>query len=205
MERRELLKLIAAATGVAVVGGEFLLSGCNNENAGTTATLSDADIALLDEVGEVIIPAATTPGAKGAEVGKFMKTMAADCMTEKQQQSFTAGISSLKEACKKMHNKDFAACSADEKKSFVLSLEKEAKDFNSKNDETNKAASEKAKAAGQEYEDNPPHYYSIIKQLTLFGYFTSEPGCTKQLRSVPVPGKYDGAYPYKKGEHAFSE
>lgn len=205
MERRDLLKLIAAATGVAVVGGEFLLSGCNNENAGTAATFSDADIALLDEVGEVIIPATATPGAKAAEVGKFMQIMTNDCMTEKQQKSFIAGISQLKEACKKMHSKDFMECSADEKKSFILSLEKEAKDFNTKNDETNKTASEKAKAAGQTYEDEPPHYYSIIKQLTLFGYFTSKPGASQQLRNRPVPGKYDGAFPYKKGEHAFNE
>lgn len=205
MERRELLKFIAAATGVAVVGGEFLLSGCNNENAGTSATFSDADIALLDEVGEVIIPTTSTPGAKAAEIGKFMKTIVTDCGTEKQQQSFMAGIPKLKEACKKLNGKDFMECNADEKKAFVLSLEKEAKDYNAKNDADNKAAADKAKAAGQEYENNPPHYYSLIKQLTLWGYFTSEVGATKQLRNVPVPGKYDGALPYKVGDHAFSE
>ena len=204
MERRNLLKLIAAATGVAVVGGEFLLSGCNT-SVETSATFSDADIALLDEVGETIIPATTTPGAKAAEIGKFMKTMVNDCMTEKQQQAFTAGIPQLKDASKKMHSKDFMQCTADERKSFLVSLEKEAKIYNEKNDTDNKAAGEKAKAAGQSFEDAPPHYYSIIKQLTLFGYFTSKPGASQQLRSVPIPGKYDGAFPYKKGDHAFSE
>lgn len=204
MERRELLKFISAATGVAFIAGDTLLTGCNTATD-VAASFTDADIALLDEIGDVIIPATSTPGAKEAEIGKFMKTMVTDCFTPKQQQAFMAGMPQLKEACNKMNKKELAACTDAEKKSFVLSLEKEAKDFNSKNEETNKTESEKANAAGTAFEAMPPHYYTQIKQLTLWGYFTSEAGCKKQLRDVPIPGKFDGALAYKKGDHAFSE
>lgn len=204
MERRELLKFITAATGVAFIASDGLLISCNTASD-VAANFSDADIALLDEIGEVIIPATSTPGAKAAEIGKFMKTMVTDCFTPKQQQAFMAGIPQMKDACNKMHKKELAACTDTEKKAFVLNLEKEAKDFNSKNEETNKTESEKAGATGTAFEPIPPHYYTQIKQLTLWGYFTSEPGCTKQLRDVPIPGKYDGAFPYKKGDRAFSE
>ncbi len=204
MERRELLKFITAATGVAFVVGDSMLSGCNT-GADISVTFSDADLALLDEIGEVIIPTTTTPGAKAAEVGKFMKTMVTDCYTPIQRESFMAGIPQLKDACSQLNKKEFAACSADEKKAFLLSLEKAAKEFNAKNDESNNVARDKANAAGTAFEAAPPHYYTQIKQLTLYGYFTSEPGCTKQLRDKPIPGSYDGALPYKIGDHAFSE
>jgi hypothetical protein len=60
MERRELLKMIALATGSAVIGGEFLLSGCKNEHAGTSLTFTAEDIAFLNEVGETILPKTNT-------------------------------------------------------------------------------------------------------------------------------------------------
>lgn len=204
MERRELLKLIAAATGATVIGGELLLSGCNTSST-AESSFAPEDIALLDEVGETIIPATTSPGAKAAEIGKFMQNMVTDCYTENEQHAFKTGVPEINEACKKMHGKDFMTCNADERKSFLISLEKEAKDFNTKRDADDKAGAEKAKAAGEKFEGTPSHYYTMIKQLTLFGYFTSKPGASQQLRNVPVPGRYDGAFPYKVGEHAFSD
>jgi hypothetical protein len=56
MDRRELLKLIALATGTAFVGGEFFLSGCTNPEAGPSAEFSQDDVAFFDEVGETILP-----------------------------------------------------------------------------------------------------------------------------------------------------
>jgi hypothetical protein len=37
-----------------------------------------------------------------------------------------------------------------------------------------------------------PPYYSMVKQLTLWGYWTSEVGTKHALRYVPVPGTYQG-------------
>jgi hypothetical protein len=39
----------------------------------------------------------------------------------------------------------------------------------------------------------------------LFCFFTSKPGATQALRHIPVPGKYDGNYPYKIGDRAWAE
>jgi hypothetical protein len=44
----------------------------------------------------------------------------------------------------------------------------------------------------------------MMKQLTVWGYFTSEAGATKALRYVPVPGRYEGCIPYTKGEKAWA-
>lgn len=195
MERRELLKQIALLTGGLVIGGELFLSGCKT-TAKADAGFSAASIALLDEVGETIIPATATPGAKAAQVGDFMKTFVTDCYTEQEQAAFTKGIIQLEEASEKMHKKSFMDCDAKQRKDLLISLEKEAKAFNGK-----------VKAANEGKKENklPLHYYTMMKQLTLFGFFTSKTGATETLRHIQVPGKYDGAYPYKKGDKAWAE
>ncbi|MCK5281119.1 MAG: gluconate 2-dehydrogenase subunit 3 family protein, partial [Cyclobacteriaceae bacterium] len=50
----------------------------------------------------------------------------------------------------------------------------------------------------------PPHYYTMMKQLTIWGYLSSETVGTKVLRHLPIPGRYDGCLPYEKGEKAWS-
>lgn len=211
MERRELLKMIAVLTGGVVIGGEVFLSGCKTAGK-TDAGFTAANISLLDEIGETIIPATTTPGAKAAKIGEFMKVIVSDCYTEKQQTAFTNGISTLEEACKKMNGEKFMDCTPEQRHDFLVSLEKEAKIFNDKRNvnekplrEAHTAANEKMAWKDQkEYEGAPSHYYTMMKQLTLWGYFTSKPGATEALQNIPVPGKYDGAYPFKKGDKAYS-
>ena len=39
--------------------------------------------------------------------------------------------------------------------------------------------------------DAMPHPFTMIKQLTIFGFFTSEVGATEVLRYVAVPGRYE--------------
>ena len=196
MDRRELLRMIAMLTGGAVIGSEFFLSGCT---AGGKAEIgfTAANISLLDEVGETILPATSSPGAKDAKVGEFMKMYVADCYNKENQDVFIKGIGELGEACKKMHSKNFMDCTPEQRRDLLISLEKEAK-------EHNKNPSEKVKPE-YEFIPTPTHYYTMIKQLTLLGFFTSEVGATKALRHVAVPQKYDGALPYKKGDKAWAD
>ena len=203
MNRRDLLKQIALLTGGAVIGGELFLTGCKT-GAKMDAGFTPVTIAMLDEVGETIIPATSTPGAKAAQIGEFMKTMVTDCYTAAEQTAFTEGIVKLNDACKKMHGKDFVECTPQQRKELLVSLEKEAKNFNDKVNKENEAAS-KQDPNNPNLVRKPIHYYTMMKQLTLFGFFTSKTGMTETLRYIPVPGKYDGAFPYKKGDKAWAE
>jgi hypothetical protein len=204
MNRRDLLKQIALLTGGAVVGAEVFLSGCGT-GPKTEAGFTNKVIALLDEVGETIIPATATPGAKAAQVGEFMKIWVTDCYTQQEQDTFFAGLPKLDEACIKMHSKPFIDCDAKQRHDFLVSLEKEAKEFNTKKDETEKPLREAALKEGKEFVAAPPHYYTMMKQMTLHGFFTSKTGVTETLRHIQVPGKYDGALPYKKGDKAWGD
>ena len=47
-------------------------------------------------------------------------------------------------------------------------------------------------------------FFDTIKQLTITGYYTSEIGMTVEQVYLPVPGRYDGAYPYAEVGRLFS-
>lgn len=186
MDRRELLKMVALATGGAVIAGEFFLAGCKNKDAGSGLAFSEDDIKFLDEVAETILPKTTTAGAKDAEVGKFMTVMVNDCYIETDQKVFHEGMKKLDDACNKMHGHSFMKAEVTHRTELLKALDKEAKDY----------ASNKKK-------EDPNHYFTMIKQLTLLGFFTSKPALEQCYNYQRVPGKYDGAVPYKKGDKLF--
>lgn len=88
MERREILKWIALYTGARMIGGEFLLSGCKAPT-GKDIGFSKTDLSLLNEIGETIIPATDTPGARAANVAKVMEVVVKDCYWPEHQKQFT--------------------------------------------------------------------------------------------------------------------
>lgn len=186
MNRRELIRQIALLTGTAVIGGEFLLSGCRNSDAAATGIFSEKEIAFFNEVAETILPETDTPGAKTADVGRFIATYSADCYDAAQLKALSEGIEKLNTAAKKMHSHSFTDCTAEQKQSLLVDIDKMAKKYNEENKEP------------------VPHYFTLMKQLTLFGFFTSKPGATKVLRYMPVPGKYEGCIPYTAGDTSWT-
>jgi hypothetical protein len=187
MDRRELLKMVALATGGVVIGGEFFLAGCKNKDASVAGiSFSQNDIAFLDEIAETILPKTNTAGAKDAKVGKFMTMMVNDCYNEPDQKIFHEGMSKLDDACSKMHGHSFMKADAGHRKELLTSLDKEAKEY-TKNKKP----------------EDPNHYFQMIKQLTLLGYFTSKPALEQNFNYQMVPGRFDGSMPYKKGDKLF--
>jgi hypothetical protein len=52
--------------------------------------------------------------------------------------------------------------------------------------------------------DAPPHYFRMMKELALLGYFTSEIGCKQAQRYEETPGKWEPCTEYKPGELAWA-
>jgi hypothetical protein len=52
--------------------------------------------------------------------------------------------------------------------------------------------------------NEPAHYFRMMKELTLLGYFTSEIGYTQALRYVESPGRFDPCVTYTPGEKAWA-
>jgi hypothetical protein len=213
MNRREALSSVALLLGGTIIGAEAFLAGCrapDKKLAVAGLNFSPDDISFLDEVGETIIPATSTPGAKEAKIGDFMKTIVSDCYDEKDQKTFLDGMQALDDACKTKTGKSFLDCDAQQRHDFLVGLDQEAKSYQKKKSDFDKAQDEKEAAekgkgnSAFKREDMPAHYFTMMKQLTLWGYFTSEIGATKALRYVAVPGKYEGCIPYKKGDKAWA-
>jgi len=207
MERRDLLKMIAAATGLAFVGGEVWAAGPLAKQAAGASTNSAAkalfaagDIMLMDEIAETILPRTDTPGAKDAGCGAQMAVMVQDCYDAKQQALFVAGLAALQATCKKHYQRDFLQLTAAERTALLTQLDKDASARNAaiaSNDSTN-VSNRKGDASLE------PHYFTLLKQLSIFVFFTSKVGATEVLRYVAVPGRYDGAMPYKKGDRGWA-
>ncbi|MBC7902622.1 MAG: gluconate 2-dehydrogenase subunit 3 family protein [Gemmatimonadaceae bacterium] len=201
MDRRELLKMIALVTGGAVIGGEVFLSGCKNTPDKVAAGVFTAeDITWLDEVAETILPRTSTPGAKDAKVGQFMTVMVKDCYPEADQNIFREGMQQLDEASEKAYSDSFLKVTPAQRVELLTKLDKESKEYQKKKSENDNEAKKKDKNA----KASPNHYFTMMKQLTLLGFFSSKEGATQALRYKAVPGEYNGCIDYKKGDKAWA-
>jgi len=191
MNRRDAIARVGLLVGGTVVGANVFLTGCarKSEEAASALTFTPENISFLDEVGETILPTtAASPGAKEAKIGEFMKAIVSDCYEEKDQKAFFEIFIKLDQSAEKKFSKTFLKLAPADRQSLLIVIDQEAKDY------------QKSKKA-----DEPEHYFTLTKQLTLWGYFTSEAGSTKALRYLPVPGHYEGCAPYKKGDKAWAQ
>ena len=193
MNRREAIQRVAVIMGGSLLGADSLLA--NNidweaiEGAGDSKGIglfSKAQVRLLNEIADTILPTTDTPGAKAAKVGQFMAVIVTDCYEANDQKVFQDGLVTLQDNCKKKYGKPFQRCTPGQRQEFLVALDQEQKDYT------------KNKKSG-----DAPHYFRQMKDLTLWGYFTSEIGCTQALRMVEIPGRYEGCMPYKKGDRAW--
>lgn len=218
--REAVLRVSALLGGVALVGGSALITGCRDETAkpNTDAPFTADEIAFLDEVADTILPPTKTPGAKAAQTGAFMALMVRDTYDERDRKIFRDGIPAIDAATQKAHNVSFMKATPPQRLTVLEALDKEQKSFMEARREQMKTAQEareqnqrKESAPGTDagaataiVQDPPSHYFRMMKELTLLGFFTSEIGCTQALRYVESPGRYDPCVPYKAGEKAWA-
>ncbi|MBK1439309.1 gluconate 2-dehydrogenase subunit 3 family protein [Parapedobacter sp. ISTM3] len=188
MNRREALARVAWIMGGAVVGANLFLEGCTRKATKHVEGLFEPEMVdFLGDVADTILPPTSSPGAKEAGVGAFIPVMVKDCYTANEQKTFVDGLGKLEDAADEKFGRKFQELNATERTELLAAIDKEAKDY------------QKSKTA-----EDPDHYFHLFKQLTLLGFFTSELGATKALRYVQIPGRYDGDYPYKKGDKAWA-
>ncbi|MCS3807520.1 gluconate 2-dehydrogenase subunit 3 family protein [Xanthomonas sp. 4461] len=189
MERRELLKMIVAATGAAMVGLPALVHA-QVPTAGARTLFSAADVGTLDEIADTILPRTATPGAKDAGAGPFMAQFVTDCYTAKQQAAFRAGLADID----KRAGGRFVSLAPQARTELLRALDAEARKHAVRTTDTGTA----------ELAEAMPHYFTMIKQLAIFSFFSSKVAATEVLRYVAVPGRYDGDLAYAPGTPAWA-
>ncbi|MBO9631953.1 MAG: gluconate 2-dehydrogenase subunit 3 family protein [Chitinophagaceae bacterium] len=226
MNRRDAVSRVALLLGATVIGADFFLSGCKlsnkEEKKGNPLDFTRDDIAYLNEIAEIIIPTTDTPGAKAANVGEFMTVMVRDSYDEKQQKSFIDGMKKIEESSQKKFSKSYMKLSPEQRMELLKEWDADMKKYMSEEKESSKLKKEIDKLKKdstvtdttklkelqakliEAKKSEGPHFFMLMKQLTMLGYFTSEIGMKQAQRYEPVPGKFIGDYPYKKGDKAFA-
>lgn len=206
MDRREAIMRVAALTGLTLSAPLLsgLLVSCDSKATTSeekgTREVSGKHKTMVEEIAERIIPKTSTPGAKEALVPAFVLTTLADCYPVEDQDNFVKGLDQLDEEAKKTYNNSFLDLKATEQTALLVQTEKAFHEEKAKN----KRAEEEAKKAGKPYEAPRPAFFQIMKELTIIGYFTSEPGATKALAYVQVPGSYQATTDLKPGQKTWA-
>jgi len=204
MTRKEAIQHVALLIGCSVIGANLFISGCKRKPSKEVASLFERDnIDFLGALAEAILPKTSTPGAEEAGVGEFIPVMIRDCYHQIDQKAFVEGFEGVDGRAIREFGKRFRRLSKEEQLQLMNTYDKEAKAFQIDRESIQSRIG--ANREGKEpIEYLPNHFFHMLKQLTLIGFFTSEKGMTQALRYVKIPGKYDGNYPYKKGDRAFA-
>ncbi len=186
MNRREAVWRIALLMGGAMVGSEVLLRGQTLADTKSAPGFSPNELTLLDGIGDTIIPETQIPGAKAVQIGAFMAMMVTDCYNDQQHAVFRDGLVKIDAAANARFGHAFLQCTPGQRTDLANALDAEQRTRFSKNPK-----------------DDPVHYFRMMKELTVLGYFSSEIGCTQAVRYIEVPGAFHGDVPYKKGDPAW--
>jgi hypothetical protein len=217
--REAIIRVSALLGGVALVGGTALLTGCRTERAADAANFSADDVAFLDEVADTILPTTSTPGAKAAKTGAFMALMVRDSYSPRDQSVFRDGMRTIDDATQKAYNTSFMKATPQQRLAVLEKIDREQKSVSDARREDQRKKSlawlndqrqegvptaPNANVASAVTESPPAHYFRMMKELALLGYFTSEIGCTQAQRYMETPGRYDPCAPYTPGEKAWA-
>ncbi|MGZ5134998.1 MAG: gluconate 2-dehydrogenase subunit 3 family protein [Flavitalea sp.] len=162
-----------------ISAGALIIPSCMQDKAKSAILLRNFSIdadqeKLIEELGETIIPATTTPGAKDIYAHLFILKMMDDCYEKADQQKFVNGLQQFQKKAKKDLDRSFNEATTVERQAFLKKIEA---DKDSKEDLT--------------------YFYATTKRLTIQAYTTSEHYLTKVQVYEMIPSRYHGCVPVK--------
>ena len=166
---------IARAAGVVQAAGIPSIS----EGPPSAAVFTPVQRALMTALSERVIPTTDTPGAIAAEVPAFIDKMLADWASPKDRVPILAGL----DAIEARSMQDYAvpgASATPQQQDALLTL----------------AMNDQLPSGGV--------FFEAFRQMVITGYYTSEIGITQEREYLPVPGEYNGAFPYAQVNKVYS-
>ena len=232
ISRREALRrtglLLGGALSAPALAG--VLGGCQpggTAESWTPRALSAEQNELVTTISEMILPETNTPGAKAAQVNRFVDTMLADWYPADERAHFLTGLADVDAQCQEAHGKAFLECTPEEQTALLTRLDEAAhapeasasgeetsdeeaeengglqREDTRMEEEVEEAKQDSGAAAEEsgagEAEDAPP-FFRTMKELTLLGYYTSEVGMGEAApyNNDIVPGRFLGCVPLEK-------
>jgi len=185
LQRRDLLRLLGAVAATpALVGltpeqllalGRETHARAGGRGPSGLSPVTEETIALL---AELILPETDTPGARSVGVPGFIYQMMAEWQIEAERQGVLDGLDDLDRRSRTAGGAPFSGLSADAQAALLKTID-----------------GTKGQPGSAEYA------WSTIKELAVYGYFTSATVQREVLRVQIIPGRFDGCIPI----HAVSQ
>ena len=159
--------------GVAVTPS--LLTGVmraqvSSQKSAAPAYLTAKQFETASAIAERILPRTDTPGARDVGVPAFIDLMYGKYMTPSEQRVFASGLDEVESGSTTANARSFSALSPEQQDKLLTTIAKVA-------------------------QNRENTFFHLMKELTLLGYFTSEPIGKNVLHYDPIPGRYDGCIP----------
>jgi hypothetical protein len=181
MNRRDLLRSLAAAVAIPAISGlesEALFATGRRVHrrarAGAFRLLDPHQSETVATIADMIIPATDTPGARAADVHRFIDLLLAEWFPDDERAEFLAGLADVDTRARAAFGTDLIGATEAQRTELLGKLDAEAQ------------------ALGETKRNAKKHFFQLMKSLTVYGYFTSEAGATGELHFVAIPGSFDG-------------
>ncbi len=149
------------------------------EGPPSVAVFSPGQRALMAALSDRVIPTTDTPGAIAAGVPAYIEKLLADWSLPAERAPVLAGIDMMEARSMKDYRVPGAqATPAQLDALLTLAM----------NDQLPGGA----------------EFFDTFRQLVITGYYTSEIGMTQEREYLPVPGEYNGAFPYSQVNKVYS-
>ena len=202
MNRREFLQcaaILVSGVGASQLGfslseeQQLFLANAPDFNTGAVKYFSAAQREIVAAMAEAIIPRTETPGAIDARVPAFIELMVANWLNDDERAIFTAGLQDVETRIPAEFGKPFNLLAAQEQLQILEALEDAASD----------SPWYEFGNVQREYISDAP-FICQLKELTVWGFFTSEEGGSQVLRYDPMPMHFNGDIPLAPDDNSWT-
>ena len=181
MNRREALHRAGLVLGYAVSAPVLagIMNGCKPTPKLNYKPVffTDDQARLVAEVAEIMIPKTDTPGAKDVGVPHFIDQILKECYKKEDQDNFLTGLKTFDDDARTAYGNPFMELDSAKQQEHV------------------KKVHDVVINARKKGEMKETSFILSMKELTVTGFFISEPGATQVLHYEAVPGAYHGCVP----------
>ncbi|MBL9199607.1 MAG: gluconate 2-dehydrogenase subunit 3 family protein [Opitutaceae bacterium] len=172
LTRRDAIQRAALLLGVALTPSvlQGVLRAQTPAAGAKPQHLTAAQFETAGAVAERILPRTDTPGAIDVGVPAFIDLMVGKFLTAAERRTFTAGLAEVETKSNAAHRVAFAKLAAAQQDALL-------------------------KAMAEAAQTKSGTFFHLIKELTILGFFTSEPIAKNVTHYDPIPGRFQGCIP----------
>ncbi len=202
MNRREFLQcaaILASGLSASQLGfslseeQKVFLANAPGFNRGAVNYFTTTQRDIVTAMAEAIMPRTDTPGAIDARVPAFLELMVANWLNDEERAIFNAGLQDVETRIPAEFGKSFNLLGAQEQLQILEALEDAASD----------SPWYEFGNVQREYISDAP-FICQLKELTVWGFFTSEEGGSQVLRYDPMPMHFNGDTPLAPDDNSWT-